>query len=87
MKNPSLNYNIGSIAIQKYNIPPKACTTFARLYEKYSTRGMSRDKYSTRLRLVQKHALPLLVCTKNTALEGMSGDKCSARLRLMHVGR
>ena len=51
MKNPSLNYDNGSIATQKYNIPPKA--------------------------------LPLLVCTKNTAFGDVSRDKYSTRLHLV----
>ena len=52
MKNPSLNYDISSIASQ------------STIY-------------------VLPKALPMLVCTKNTALRDMSQDKYSTRLRLV----
>ena len=48
---PIAQLQYGSIATQKYDIPPKA--------------------------------LPLLVCTKNTALGDVSRDKYSTRLRLV----
>ena len=47
-KNPLLNYNISSIATQNtiYHALPCSCV------QKYSTRGMSQDKYCAWLCLV-----------------------------------
>ena len=63
MKNPLLNYDIGSVVTQSsYNIPLKALHACARVYKKYSTWGVSQDKYSTLFHLVLYLSLNMPPC-------------------------